>query len=268
MKQLRPLALLPALLAAAALHAQTFSGKVMDRTGEGPVKSATVEAVGAGERVFARARSGDDGSFNLRLRNAGEFRLRVQRLGYRTATSEPVPVALLQTVHVELRISASEIALSPLTVTARTELARSPRLEREGFYARQALHTGMFVTREQIERQRPLHASQALRGIPGVRVQQINGSTQGAPVITRRERGGCIPLLLVDNAVMGAEDIDLQIGARDIEGIEVYRGPSEIPGRYMSLASPCGLIVIWSRDGEAEEQPEPADTAARGGSRQ
>ncbi|HEX8244086.1 MAG TPA: carboxypeptidase regulatory-like domain-containing protein [Longimicrobium sp.] len=263
MKPLRPLALLPALFAAAALHAQAFSGKVMDRAGEGPVKSATVEAVGAGERVFARARSSDDGSFNLRLRNPGEFRLRVQRLGYRTATSEPVPVADLQTVHVELRISASEIALNPLTVTARTDAARSPRLEREGFYTRQQMHVGAFVTRQQIEDRRPLHSTETLRGIPGLRVQPIGGSTQAVAIITRRERGGCIPLLLVDNAVMGAEDFDLMIPPRDIEGIEVYRGPSEIPGRYISLASPCGLIVVWSRDGDPDMSVDStgADTA-------
>ena len=257
--RLSSFALLPALLGATALHAQQFSGKVMDRTGEGPVQTATVEALTANDRVVGRARSGDDGSFTLRLRDPGEFRLRVQRLGYRTATSEPVPVADLQTVRVELRISTSEVALTPLTVTGRTDASRSPRLEREGFYQRQAMHVGAFVTRDQIRERRPLHPSQALRGIPGVRIQQITGSTQGVVVITRRERGGCIPLLLVDNAVMGAEDIDLQIGAQDIDGIEVYRGPSEIPGRYMSLASPCGLIVIWSRDGEADE---PHDTTS------
>ncbi|HEX8904046.1 MAG TPA: carboxypeptidase regulatory-like domain-containing protein [Longimicrobiaceae bacterium] len=256
-------AILPALLGASALQAQQqFTGKVMDRTGEGPVPTATVEALAPNDRVVARARSNDDGSFTLRLRDPGEFKLRVQRLGYRTATSEAVPVQAQQTVRVELRISTAEVALSPLTVTGRTDAPRSPRLEREGFYQRQQLHVGAFVTREQIDRQRPLHPSQALRGIPGVRVQQINGSTQGVVVITRRERGGCIPLLLVDNAVMGAEDIDLQIGAKDIDGIEVYRGPSEIPGRYISLASACGLIVVWSRDGEYHEVPDSASTGA------
>ncbi|HEX8905274.1 MAG TPA: carboxypeptidase regulatory-like domain-containing protein [Longimicrobiaceae bacterium] len=264
MKLLRPFVFLPALLLSAALQAQSFVGKVMDRAGEGPVQAATVEALGPGDRVAARARSAADGAFTLHLREPGDFRLRVQRIGYRTATSEAVPVAAMQTVRVELRISTSEIALDPLTVVARTDAPRSPRLEREGFYARQQMHVGAFVTRQDIERSKPLHSTETLRGIPGVRVHPIGGTTQHIAVITRRERGGCVPLLLVDNMVMGAEDLDLQIPPNDIEGIEVYRGPSEIPGRYISLASPCGLIVVWSRDGNPDMSADSAaaDTAA------
>jgi hypothetical protein len=260
MKPIHPLALLPALMVAAALHAQEFAGVVRDRAGEAPVRQATVEALGAGDHVAARAHTGDDGSFTLRLREPGEFRLRVERIGYRTATSSPVSVTLLQTVHVELRISTSEVALEPLTVKATTEAPRSARLDREGFYTRQQMHVGSFITREQIERRRPLHSTETLRGIPGVRVQALGGTTHSVALMTRKD-GGCLPLLMVDNIVMPADEFDLQIVPNDIEGIEVYRGTSEIPGRYMSLASPCGLIVVWSRDGEPDAK---ADSASAG----
>jgi hypothetical protein len=265
MKPCPPLAFLPALLLSAALHAQMFAGTVKDRSGEGAVKQATVEALAANDRVVARARSGDDGAFVLRLRDAGEFRLRVQRLGYRTATSSAVAVASLQTVHVELRISTAELALDPLTVTGHTETPRDPRLDREGFYGRQQMHVGSFVTREQLDRRRPLHSTEALRGIPGVRLQALGGTTHSVALMTRKD-GGCVPLLLVDNIVMPGDELDLQIVPQDIAGIEVYRGTSEIPGRYISLASTCGLIVVWSRDGEAEEEKTSAaaDSAGAG----
>jgi outer membrane receptor protein involved in Fe transport len=35
------------------------------------------------------------------------------------------------------------------------------------------------------------------------------------------------------------------INAADVEGIEVYRGPSELPAEFMS--DDCAAIVIWTR---------------------
>ena len=252
-------ALLPALLAAAALHAQSFEGVVMDRDGESPVRAATVEAL-VGSRVAARTHTGDDGSFTLRLRQPGTFRLRVERIGYRTATSDGVPVAAEQTVRVEMRISTQEVALDPLTVVTRIEDARSPRLEREGFYARRQAHVGAFVTRDQIERQHPAHATDALRGIPGVRVQPLGGSTRSVALMSRKD-GGCVPLLVVDRIPMPGTEMDLEIVPDDIEGIEVYRGPGEVPPPYAALVSPCGLIVVWSRDADAGDAAD--STAAQ-----
>jgi hypothetical protein len=35
----------------------------------------------------------------------------------------------------------------------------------------------------------------------------------------------------------------------EVAGIEVYRGPSEIPAEYQGADARCGAIVIWTHGG-------------------
>ncbi len=39
-----------------------------------------------------------------------------------------------------------------------------------------------------------------------------------------------------------------------LEGIEVYRGPSELPPELQSTGNPCGAILIWTRTGETPSE--------------
>lgn len=49
------------------------------------------------------------------------------------------------------------------------------------------------------------------------------------------------------DASFGAIQLAYNLRAEDIEGIEVYRGPSELPGEFMGPDSRCGVIAIWTR---------------------
>jgi hypothetical protein len=44
-------------------------------------------------------------------------------------------------------------------------------------------------------------------------------------------------------------DVD-QIRAMGIEGIEVYRGPAELPSQYQGTGNACGAVLFWTRTGE------------------
>ncbi|MBV9111159.1 MAG: hypothetical protein JO306_17265, partial [Gemmatimonadetes bacterium] len=83
----------------------------------------------------------------------------------------------------------------------------------------------------------------------------LGGTTHSVALMTRKD-GGCVPVLVVDGIPMPGTEMDLEIAPEDIEGIEVYRGPSEIPPRYIALASPCGLIVVWSRDADVQDSAD------------
>jgi hypothetical protein len=71
------------------------------------------------------------------------------------------------------------------------------------------------------------------------------------PVMTRGRQ--CRPAFVVDGSpLMGspaqqAADVS-DVDPRDVQGVEIYRGPSEIPGIYR-MRSDCGLIVLWTRTG-------------------
>lgn len=233
-----------ALLAAPPLAAQTIAGKVLDRATGQPVNEATIEALRANDRVAARARSDAQGNFVLTLDSEGEYRIRARRVGYQPSTSLPVPVAMRQTVQTEIRISSSEVVLDPLTVTARSEPPRSPRLDREGFYQRERMGFGRFLTRHELQNMVVTETTTIFRTVPGVRLIPTGG-TRYALVISR---GGvqCVPRVMVDNLTIPASEIDTMVRPEQIAGIEVYRGATEIPGRFVGQHNGCGLIVIWT----------------------
>jgi hypothetical protein len=57
----------------------------------------------------------------------------------------------------------------------------------------------------------------------------------------------CLPEYVVDNQVMN--DFGPSTPIRDIIGLEVYTGPSEVPGEYAGRYAGCGVVVIWTRSG-------------------
>ncbi|HEX8244084.1 MAG TPA: carboxypeptidase regulatory-like domain-containing protein [Longimicrobium sp.] len=238
---------------AARASAQAIVGAVAGDGAGAPVAAAEVEALGANGRAAARARTDEKGAFTLPLREPGVYRVRTSRIGYQPATSDTVTVGAGETVHVRSRLSAAAVAITPLTVTARTQPARSTRLEREGFYERQRMGFGVFRTREEIMRRLPTRTSELARGIAGVAV--VPGQGTRWTIFITRTGARCVPKIVVDNLTVGMRDLDSVIQPQDVQGIEVYRGPSEVPARYMGGGSVCGLILIWSRIGEPEPQP-------------
>jgi hypothetical protein len=48
---------------------------------------------------------------------------------------------------------------------------------------------------------------------------------------------------------VGNEDLKILDPLLDVEAIEVYRRPSEIPVQYGGPTRGCGVILIWMRRG-------------------
>ena len=258
---------------ATPLSAQVVRGKVLDAATGEPVAQAEVTAATVEGRGAGRTRAGADGAFTLDLRAAGTFRLRAERAGYVPSVSDTVAVDPRETVEVELRISATAVAMEPLRVTARVEPPRRRALEMNGFYDRERMGLGKFVRREDLERGRNLNLAQALSRVSGTRILQLgvrqfiffprNGSPIFGSAAAARTRGQlnsrppsgpgtvrCLPLLYVDGSRMTYDaysDINAAVSPEQIEAIEVYRGPSEIPTQYNGPDAMCGVILIWTR---------------------
>jgi hypothetical protein len=240
-------AALAALLLSSPLSAQILGGRVMDKTSNDPIPEAVVEVMNANGRSIQRTRSDRDGFFVFELREPGEYKLRTARVGYQTVTTEGVQVESRQTVQVEIHIATGEIALEPLRVTARTQPPRSVWLEREGFYDRERGGFGLFLTPYELSQKVAVQTSELFRGVPGINLTPVGGSRYR---ITSARGGNCSPKMLVDGSPVADSDVDNMIQPQDVAGIEIYRGPSEVPGRWMGYRSNCGLIVIWTKRGE------------------
>ncbi|HKP77264.1 MAG TPA: carboxypeptidase regulatory-like domain-containing protein [Longimicrobiaceae bacterium] len=249
-----PVVALFLLSAATSARAQILRGRVIDNaSGEG-VATATVEALAAG-RSAGRARTAVDGKFEVRLRAPGTFQLLAQRTGYSASTTSDVPVAVRETVYVEIRVAAAPMQLDPLRVTARVAPPRRRTLERTGFYDRERMGIGRFFRREDFERYQHLSTSRVLSRAPGVIVQGAGpreyvvftrSSISGA--LVRSGAGYCMPLLYLDGVrISSASALNEVAGAANVEAVELYQSAAEIPVEYVGSGSACGVILVWTR---------------------
>jgi outer membrane cobalamin receptor len=153
-----------------------------------------------------------------------------------------------------LAFDASAEVLATVDVRAQTLYSRS---EQEFLAARKG--NGYFIDAEMIERRQPFRTSDLLRSAPGVSVYQggqVGSQTQiqirGAASFT----GACAPLLVIDGMRLdGASgDIDMITRPEEIQGMAIYRGPSETPAEYQGGGS-CGAIVVWTKRGGPRARP-------------
>lgn len=231
------------------------TGRVVDRATGSAIPGAEVTA-----RPVAPARSpeggihalaGDDGRFELDGVPAGTHALEVRMLGYRML-DDTVAVEPGTWLDIDVRLTAQALELDPVMVVVRRPISR----EMQGFYQRRRFQVGGdFVTREEIEAVDPHQLTDFLRRYPGVNVmpERRFGGRVSYQVLMR---GRCSPTLFIDGAPVFNTWIDETLEPRDIEGIEIYRGP-ETPARFSR--TPCGALVVWTRDGG------PPSEAQRGG---
>jgi hypothetical protein len=75
-----------------------------------------------------------------------------------------------------------------------------------------------------------------------------------APLAAQTVRGrvldACLPRLFVDGTRVTYDfqnDIDSVVSPNQVEALEIFRGPSEIPPQYNDNNSMCGVVLIWTR---------------------
>lgn len=192
------------------------------------------------------AETNRQGYFDLGEISSGTYRIRVEHLGY-GPVEEMVTVPANRTVDLQAELSPDPVALEPIVVST----VRDRRLEIKGCYERkrwgERLGLGHFITREDIERRRPLRITHMIVELPGVELVCNRGNRCG--VRMRRRCGGAA--VVVDGIEIGSYgsfvSIDDVIRPYEIGGVEIYKGPASTPAEFTGLEGNCGVVVIWSR---------------------
>jgi hypothetical protein len=256
MKMLFPVAC--CLLPLASLSAQgvELRGTVRDPDAR-PVVGVEVRA------AESRALTDLLGRFVLRGLSGDSVRLELRRIGYQALTrtaSLAAPPAELQLV-----MHPDPVVLPEVRTTARPAKPAKylGTTKYDGFFQRQKLGMGTFITREQIERMNAFHTLEILRGIPGINVSIGNGDPTDADIRIPRCFGGNSKVTVWIDGKMQlsstspgrdpghpGRNIDLaehlaRITPSDIEMVEIYRGASQIPGVFHWDG--CAVIAIWTR---------------------
>lgn len=231
-----------ALLLAEDAGAQATSvvkGVVRDSAARVGLNAVELRLDGSGERTFTNER----GEFRL-LTSMQSGRLILRRLGYRP-----------DTVNVRGEVGDLQLTLAPAVrrldrVVVIAERGRYiGRLA--GYYERLERGTqGKFITRADLEREKPSQLTDMLQRQPGVRL------SRGRPGPARLQMRGreCLPLIWLDGAALSVGSVDLDAFApTTLEGIELYLG-SNVPSRFTGVRgqSECGVILLWSRGADTE----------------
>ena len=236
---------------AAAQEPQTIVfGRVRSATGS-PVARAEVWIEGTTLRTV----TSDSGDFQLNGVPPGRVSVFVRRLGYFPG-SRRLTLKTGDASRVMFTLDEMGVELDSVLVSA--QLAGSARMA--DFRDRQASGNGVFITRAEIERRHVQRTLDIFRMVMGVRIvtDATGGNTRlvsgranasGTPT-TRRSVGSVCPMqYYVDGAFIspGTFSID-EISPDQIEAIEIYRGPSEVPARFRQQDTACGLVVFWTRE--------------------
>lgn len=190
--------------------------------------------------------SSSDGRFELQRVPPGTYHLRVQYLGYST-NEQAVTVAPGRVTRVVFLLERDVLELADLEVEVRRTDRSGPRaafLERM-----RERRFGTFITRADIEAREPHNTSDMLRNLPGVKVTPVEWGQ--ATVFLRGSTGDvCEPTVFLNGVPAPGFKLD-NLPPEAVEGIEIYKRPSDMPAQFKGVGSVgCGAIIIWSQTGE------------------
>lgn len=251
---------------APTLSAQTFVGQLLDAESRIPLAAVQVQLLDSSGVLMLAATTDVQGRFTFHLREAGTFVLRADAAGYRSFISDPLSLAAQQTRTIEIQMPSLVTQLEPVVVTGE----RAPHsIGLQRFEEHRQRGFGYFLDREDLEQRTPNTFTDVMWGIPGVQVVDLDDTFRplNAPPVrpgttTLRMRGNldCAPSLYVDGMLFGNVDyvadggIDNLIYAPDLEAVEVYRGPAEVPPDLNTGAPGCGVIAVWTRRDRSDDQ--------------
>jgi TonB family protein len=228
-------------LAPAAARAQTggsITGTVTAETGIA-LSGADVGIVGS----TVRSTTDEHGAFHLTGMGAGTFEVRARRLGFRPESTR-ITVDDSHTSNVDLRLPLLAEDLKPVLVRGE-KMKYTGRLA--GYYERLERRTsGVFITRDQIDRDDPRFLTQLLQRVPGITLQRVRSGGSG---IRMRDRN-CMPLIWLDGQALPMGEVDIDgVQPKSLEGIEIYLGSTTAPFQYSWTrnAAACGTVLLWTR---------------------
>jgi hypothetical protein len=209
-------------------------GTVVDTAGKRPIESVEIAIDGA-----PRARSSKAGEFTLTKVGSGQHMISLRRIGYAPLV-DTLRVQASDTIRVKYRMQSVGAPLPTVTVSTQ---GRFDVLFTSGFDERRNYGLGKFLTPDDWRGRHNATLADILSAdVPAVYM------TDGAAASRRggiSKSGPCYLSVWLDGVRSLPRRLD-QISTADIAGIEVYRGPSEVPLQYGGTGAQCGVLLIWT----------------------
>ena len=241
------LAVTPMPAARAQAGSGQLLGTVIDATSRSAVSGADVVHVGGGRTAVTDSL----GQFIFGELPSGIVRFVVRGVGFpvlRVAVALTKGESLSKVIELD---SSSTVRTTAQLLPGVTATAPRPPMPRfVDFERRRITGRGQYLVREEIEKSGANSLQGAVRGLRGVNIDCGGGN--GCMIRMARAPMRCHPEYIVDERVDNTFGPDTPI--RDIEGIEVYTGPSDVPGEFAGRTAGCGVIVVWTRSGPSRSR--------------
>lgn len=143
--------------------------------------------------------------------------------------------------------SADAQTLPAVPVTA----AAPVDLRLRDFERRRLTGRGQYLIEEQIKQMGAASVADATRGMRGVDIHCGGGG--GCRIQMVRAPMNCGPDYVIDGHVDNT--FGPQTPIRDIVALEVYTGPSDVPGEFAGATAGCGVVAVWTRSGPPPRKP-------------
>jgi len=229
-----PLALALSLATSAASAQGTIRGKVVDSEMGSALAGATVRIGKNGPVV----RTDSGGRFMAQNVTPGVQEIDIRQIGFEEGVFD-IRVSDGAVVEGVFPLEFNGFDLPAVVVEARAE-ALAPRYR--DFERRRNLKLGSFLRWDELKNRGYMSIGDALRTVRGVHMQCDQQRFECFAYIRTPQ---CQPTWYVDGQEVHSFHEDTPI--RDVYGIEVYRGPGEVPAEFGGSNGACGVIVVWTK---------------------
>ncbi len=222
-------------------------GHVVDQDSGDPVAGVEVEVEGLDARSVTNGR----GVFQIPDVPWGTHTLVLQHPFYGEQT-QSVRVVGGRAHDLRVYLTPKPVEMPPILVRVKP---RSWYREMQELEHRINLGLGHIMTRSEIENKQPQHLADVLRDIPGVEVEQRGSSISGQFLVQMRNAQNmagqpCPPAIWIDGVKWRySNDLFTNILGIELDVVEVYRGPAEVPGEFLDSSAQCGAVIVWTRRG-------------------
>ena len=230
------------LLPARAVNAQQLEGKLYEEGTNAPVAAALVLLMDSTGAIRTQVFSDSLGVFTVDATFAGTHWIAIERIGYATVHSKPMTLLEDESTKIILYLSPTAVRLDPLIVRGRVASRLDAFYENRRRFGK--LGIGDFFGREQLASWINQPVSAVMQSIP-----YLNATAGAMQRFSRGRR--CQVNYYIDGVRMRSlfgQSIDDFLRVHDLEGMEVYRGQSQLPPEYSDAQSRgCPVVAFWTR---------------------
>jgi hypothetical protein len=234
------------------VRAARFFGTIVDAATQLPIAGARV----ASPSVVGVVVSDSAGRFSVPNVPPGLVRFHVVASGF-PRSSFVLPFASGEEMERMLELDSSSVA-PPQSAPAQglpavqVDATPLPPVGLRDFERRRTTGRGQYVTGDEIERRGYNRLTDIVQVMRGVTVD-CGGGGSGCRIRMVRAPMQCYPDYWIDGQLNN--DWGPSVNVRDIEGLEVYTGPTDTPGEFAGERGHCGAIVIWTGTGIRNRRP-------------